>query len=106
LKGGETIGGVHKKKKKKSASKSQANVSEEGGKEAEGPATTSQAAYEKEFEFEEQRRKEGKVKTTPWGSSYRAAPEILHGYDRRVQGDTAEERLDMRCATKADKFCK
>jgi hypothetical protein len=47
-----------------------------------------------------------KVKTTPWGSSYREAPEILHGYSSKVKGETASERLDMRAATKADKFCK
>ena len=47
-----------------------------------------------------------KVKTTPWGSTYRPAPEILHGYSHKVKGDTASERLDMRAATKADKFCK
>ncbi len=28
------------------------------------------------------------------------------GYDKKVTGKTAEERLDMRAATKADKFCK
>jgi hypothetical protein len=27
------------------------------------------------------------------------------GYDRKVTGKTAEERLDMRAATKTDKFC-
>lgn len=27
-----------------------------------------------------------KVKSTPWGSSYRAAPEILHGYTSKVCG--------------------
>jgi hypothetical protein len=38
--------------------------------------------------------------------SYREAPEILHGYTTKVKGDTASERLDMRAATKADKFCR
>ena len=28
------------------------------------------------------------------------------GYTRKVTGNTAEERLDMRAATKSDKFCK
>jgi hypothetical protein len=36
------------------------------------------------------------VRSTAWGSTYRAAPEILHGYDRKVTGKTASERLDMR----------
>lgn len=35
--------------------------------------------YEQEFALEMQKAKAGKVKNTPWGSSYRAAPEILHG---------------------------
>eukprot|EP00878_Enallax_costatus_P004153 GHUV01004382.1.p2 GENE.GHUV01004382.1~~GHUV01004382.1.p2 ORF type:complete len:121 (+),score=37.86 GHUV01004382.1:250-612(+) len=62
--------------------------------------------YEQEFELEQQRMAQPKVKTTPWGSTYRPAPEILHGYSHKVKGDTASERLDMRAATKADKFCK
>ena len=28
------------------------------------------------------------------------------GYDKKVKGKTAEERLDLRCAMKTDKFCK
>lgn len=34
------------------------------------------------------------------------APEILHGYTKKVKGKTAEERLDMRAAMKSDKFCR
>lgn len=63
-------------------------------------------SYEQEFDLEQQRMKKPKVKSTPWGSSYRAAPEILHGYTSKVTGKNASERLDMRAATKADKFCK
>ncbi|KAF6252953.1 hypothetical protein COO60DRAFT_1704049 [Scenedesmus sp. NREL 46B-D3] len=63
-------------------------------------------SYEQEFELEQLRMAKPKVKTTPWGSSYREAPEILHGYTAKVRGDTPSERLDMRAATKADKFCK
>lgn len=28
------------------------------------------------------------------------------GYSKKVKGKTAEERLDLRCAVKGDKFCK
>lgn len=35
--------------------------------------------YEQEFDLEMAKAKEGKVKNTPWGSSYRAPPTILHG---------------------------
>ncbi|CAL8462444.1 g1977 [Coccomyxa elongata] len=66
----------------------------------------SNLTYEKEFALEMEKAKEGKVKNTPWGSSFKAAPEILHGYDAPVTGKTAEERLDLRCAVKTDKFCK
>ena len=51
-------------------------------------------------------RQESKGRTVCFGTNYRAAPEILHGYNRKVKGDTVEERLDMRCGQKADKFCK
>ena len=32
--------------------------------------------------------------------------QLFTGYNKKVTGKTAEERLDMRAATKADKFCK
>jgi hypothetical protein len=68
--------------------------------------TTKGKSYEEEFEFEKKRIEAGSNKSTPWGSSYRAAPAILHGYTAKVTGKTAEERLDMRAATKTDRFCK
>ena len=75
------------------------------------------------------------MKNTPWGSSFRAPQQILHGklpvkqahaslsyttqailiglvaptsagYDKAITGKTAHERLDIRCAVKTDKFCK
>ena len=54
------------------------------------------------------RQAEAKGRTSAWGSNFRAAPEVLHGYAAPLtQGArTAEERLDVRAATKADKFCK
>ncbi|KAL3133387.1 hypothetical protein ABBQ38_007255 [Trebouxia sp. C0009 RCD-2024] len=62
--------------------------------------------YEQEFAPEIERAQTGKSKTTPWGSGYRPAPPLLHGYKRIVTGENASERLDMRAAVKADKFCK
>lgn len=35
--------------------------------------------YEQEFAAEMARAKEGKAKSTPWGSGYGRAPDILHG---------------------------
>jgi hypothetical protein len=35
-----------------------------------------------------------------------AALAAYAGYTHKVTGKTASERLDMRAATKADKFCK
>ncbi len=56
-----------------------------------------------EFDLETARAVTGKQRSTPWGATVRQAPEILHGYSRKVTGATAEERLDMRAATKADR---
>ena len=39
---------------------------------------------------------QGKTRNTAWGCTYRAPPEILHGYDKKVTGKTASERLDLR----------
>lgn len=184
--GGQTLG-IKKRKKHK------AKPAEEGAEGATDPAAdpgtaasgdapggiptqvkTGQA-YEAEFATEVERAKEGKAKTTPWGSGFAKAPEILHGvqnlcfdmqhrpdfgsaypdiltseagslkawefawsygqrmvsaqvlfvpecvfcicvnlrhavvhagYNRKVLGKTPEERLDLRCARKTDKFCK
>eukprot|EP00879_Flechtneria_rotunda_P002967 GHRR01003184.1.p1 GENE.GHRR01003184.1~~GHRR01003184.1.p1 ORF type:complete len:129 (+),score=46.39 GHRR01003184.1:327-713(+) len=120
LKGGLPLKGVSKKKHKKPK---QLETVEEGQHEEDEEVDTrldakgtkiaptainvmSGKSYEQEFDLEQQRMAKPKVKTTPWGSSYREAPEILHGYSHKVKGDTASERLDMRSATKSDKFCK
>lgn len=112
LKGGTALKGVEKKKKKQ---KSVAEVVEDQQQDkgldpskptSQAPALQVGKAYEQEFEFETKRMQEPKVRNTPWGSSYRAPPEILHGYNTKVKGVNAQERLDIRCASKADKFCK
>ncbi|BDA46307.1 hypothetical protein COCOBI_08-3990 [Coccomyxa sp. Obi] len=103
-----------KKKKIKETGEDGAEVLQEGdirtkdGKIIKAGAVSVQSnlTYEKEFALEMEKAKEGKVKNTPWGSSFKAAPEILHGYSAPVTGKTAEERLDLRCAVKTDKFCK
>ncbi|KAL6767417.1 hypothetical protein ACKKBF_B35150 [Auxenochlorella protothecoides x Auxenochlorella symbiontica] len=110
LKGGLHVG-VEKKKKKKSKKSTKELTEEELAtkserEKAQGISVQNNNTYEQEFALEMQKAKAGKVKNTPWGSSYRAAPEILHGYDRKISGHTAEERLDMRVAIKTDKFCK
>ncbi|KAI8467683.1 MAG: hypothetical protein J3K34DRAFT_523565 [Monoraphidium minutum] len=131
LKGGETLGGAVQKKKKKKKSKKgdeegadpEAAAAGEGEQQegGEGAAvgaaktgakvdaqgiTTKGSTYEQEFDIEMSRLKQGKVRSTAWGCTYRAPPEILHGYDRKVTGQTASERLDMRSAAKSDKFSK
>ncbi|EIE24026.1 hypothetical protein COCSUDRAFT_53195 [Coccomyxa subellipsoidea C-169] len=116
LKGGNPWD-IHKKKAKKKK-----KIKEEDGEEAlqDGDIRTkdgkiikagavsvqSNLNYEQEFALEMQKAKEGKVKNTPWGSSFKPPPEILHGYSAPVTGKTAQERLDLRCAVKTDKFCK
>lgn len=53
------------------------------------------------------RQTEAAGRSTPWGSSFRAAPEILHGYKEKLPADgkalTMEQRLDKRAASKGDK---
>ena len=66
----------------------------------------SNKTYEEEFALEINKAKEGKAKSTPWGTGYKSAPSILHGYSKKVTGKTAEERLDLRSAMKSDKFCR
>ncbi|KAL4432171.1 hypothetical protein ABPG77_005933 [Micractinium sp. CCAP 211/92] len=112
LKGGLQVKstGVEKKKKKKKQKKDELTEEEKKQQEealkAAGVSVMSGKNYEEEFALEMSKAKEGKAKATPWGSGYGRAPEILHGYSKKVKGKTAEERLDMRAAIKADKFCK
>lgn len=126
LKGGVPLTGVEKKKKKKSKQLNHAAVddlNESGSKDVSTSAPDGQPQkpkavdptainvmsgkrYEEEFEFETLRVKEGKTRSNPWGSSYRAPPTILHGYSKPVTGKTAGERLDLRAAAKADRYCK
>ncbi|GAB4817558.1 hypothetical protein N2152v2_004604 [Parachlorella kessleri] len=106
LKGGlqVTAHGVEKKKKKKKKAAPLEDLPEEERKQLEEQKKAQTGISE--FDLEMAKAKEGKVKNTPWGSSFRAPPEILHGYAKKVKGKTAEERLDLRCAVKTDKFCK
>jgi hypothetical protein len=124
LKGGlaVTASGVAKKKSKKRGGKKEAPAAAGGDADAAGPSAPPAAAaaaaaphginvsrpdstYEQEFATESRAAREGRAKATPWGSGYRQAPEILHGYDAKLTGKNATERLAMRAATKADKFC-
>ncbi|KAL6753165.1 hypothetical protein V8C86DRAFT_2733960 [Haematococcus lacustris] len=123
LKGGEPLGGIQKKKAKKpkkvgdvaegqdgQVEEASASVVDPSAPKPVDPAAVNVmsaggllgAAW---LQFEKLRRETGKARSTPWGSTYRQAPEILHGYTKKVLGVTAEERLDIRASTKADKFC-
>lgn len=84
--GGETLGVKKRKKHKKKPQEEGAEpAAEQGGGaagEPEGALPTqvkSGQAYEAEFASEIERAKEGKAKSTPWGSGFAKAPEILHG---------------------------
>jgi hypothetical protein len=46
---------------------------------AAGVSVVSGKTYEDEFALEMAKARAGKAKSTPWGSGYAAAPEILHG---------------------------
>ena len=117
LKGGFSLkpdAGV-KKKKKKSKTDDGAGKSTDGLEDAiagaDGlingeSAPAKPHVYEEDFLFETERLKQGKARSTPWGNSYRAPPAVLHGYDKVVKGENPSERLDLRCAGKADRMCK
>merc|ERR1711976_1153586 len=63
--------------------------------------------FESVYGFDAKRILNDQGKIHIWSSSFRNMyGKILHGYQREVYGDTAEERLDIRTASKADKFCK
>ncbi|KAG7672196.1 hypothetical protein KSW81_005078 [Nannochloris sp. 'desiccata'] len=101
LKGGlkVTSTGVTKKKKKRKEeelTEEKKKQREEERKTQGGISVMSNKSYEEEFSLEMSKAKEGKAKAAPWSSGYKKAPEILHGYDKKVKGKTAEERLDMR----------
>mmetsp|Transcript_11586 Transcript_11586/g.46672 ORF Transcript_11586/g.46672 Transcript_11586/m.46672 type:complete len:137 (-) Transcript_11586:860-1270(-) len=75
------------------------------------PGGDAKGTYEELFPYEVKRQQEGKGRTQCWGTNYRAAPEILHGYseswkNKKSHEMSVEERLDLRCGGKADKFCK
>lgn len=86
LPGGQTIG---KKKKHKAAAEGEEGtqaaaeryVAPDEHTEIPTKIKTGQT-YEEEFATEIERAKEGKIKLTPWGSSFGKAPEILHGRRR------------------------
>ena len=126
LKGGSLI--TKKKKAKKSKKKSEAAEAptgregrggDEGGTAGTDAATIVENAgslkhkpavvsgtYEEAFAGEAMRLARPKPSGSAWTATYRAAPKVLHGYSVPVAGDTREEQLDIRCAQKADKFCK
>lgn len=121
LKGGQTLVSkdINKKKKKKKKSKKGADEQSDGPdvhKDPDGaqedevtklPAGTKPPSqYEAEFKLEMARAEEGKSRSTAWGVTYKAPPAVLHGYTAPVTGATFEQRLDVRCARKADRMCK
>lgn len=133
LKGGATLGGVDKKKAKKKSKKggdastvevlsgdaaaaATAAAAAAAAASAAGPSTAAEelpkdklpAAYEKTFDLEAKRLQQGRERSTAWGATYRALPPgaVLHGHSAPLRGDTAEERLELRAAAKADRYCK
>ena len=94
--------------------KSSTHAAEEQAQDAAGKQSASahparvdpKLQYEREFEHEAERMSKPKARANAWGVTYQEPPPILHGYDRKVTGDTYEERLDLRCAKKADRMCK
>lgn len=120
LKGGQTLVSkdINKKKKKKKSKKSTSAKPDEADADLDTkrpqadevtklPAGTKPPSeYEAEFKLEMARAEEAKSRSTAWGVSYKAPPTVLHGYSAPVTGATFEQRLDVRCARKADRMCK
>eukprot|EP00747_Dinoflagellata_sp_TGD_P045091 gnl/TRDRNA2_/TRDRNA2_143642_c0_seq2.p1 gnl/TRDRNA2_/TRDRNA2_143642_c0~~gnl/TRDRNA2_/TRDRNA2_143642_c0_seq2.p1 ORF type:complete len:115 (-),score=28.05 gnl/TRDRNA2_/TRDRNA2_143642_c0_seq2:105-449(-) len=71
-------------------------------------------SYEEEFPWEMKRmasasdEKEANRASFAFDAGSRRNPfgQVLHGYDRPVYGETPGERLDLRAASKSDKYCK
>lgn len=85
-----------KKARKKAAAAASAAADAAAGAAAKAGADADAAAsdaYETAFALEMSKRKKD------------ARGTVLHGYDRAVHGETATERLDLRAATKSDKYC-
>ncbi|EEH57903.1 uncharacterized protein MICPUCDRAFT_39106 [Micromonas pusilla CCMP1545] len=119
-----SLGGVGKKKKKKKKSKDADALALEAANADGGAGETMQVGqgiggdpggdakgkYEELFPYEAKRQANPTGRKNCWGTNYREAPEILHGYDKAWRGRekqmSVEERLDLRCGHKADKFCK
>lgn len=136
LKGGATLGGGVDKKKKKAKKQATTTTTTPNEQEQQpaaagtagaaaaagdgggaGPSSASReelprdklpTAYEKAFAIEARRMQQGnRERACAWGAgSYRAPPAVLHGRTAPIKGDTAEERLDLRSASKADRYCK
>ena len=123
FKGGGDLS-VKKKKKKKTKDKKGGVDKDDAAKEAAlkqamhvgqgiggDPGGDAKGTYEELFPYEKKRQLEGKGRGQCWGTNYRSAPEVLHGYteswkNKKPHEMTAEERMDLRCGSKADKYCK
>ena len=102
-----------KKKKDKKASDEALELALEERRVGEGiggaPGGDAKSDYEDLFPAEKKRQADAKGRSNCWGTNYREAPDVLHGYTESWKGKksmSAEERLDLRAASKADKFCR
>ena len=102
-----------KKKKDKRASDEALELALEERRVGEGiggaPGGDAKSDYEDLFPAEKKRQADAKGRSNCWGTNYREAPDVLHGYTESWKGKksfSAEERLDLRAASKADKFCR
>ena len=100
-----------KKKKDKKASDEALELALEERRVGEGiggaPGGDAKSDYEDLFPAEKKRQADAKGRSNCWGTNYREAPDVLHGYTESWKGKksfSAEERLDLRAASKADKF--
>jgi len=111
--GGSLAVKKEKKKKDKRASDEALELALEERRVGEGiggaPGGDAKSDYEDLFPAEKKRQADAKGRSNCWGTNYREAPDVLHGYTESWKGKksfSAEERLDLRAASKADKFCR
>jgi len=115
FKNGGSLGVTKKKKKKDKKATAEAVVAQAlqdttvgegiGGE----PGGEAKGTYEDLFPAEKKRQNDAKGRSVCYGTNYREAPEVLHGYTESWKGKknmSAEERLDLRAASKGDKFCR
>ena len=95
FKNGGSLAVKKKSKKSKKGSKSKEAAAEAAalsvGQGIGGdPGGDAKGTYEELFPYESKRQEEGKGRSNCWGTNYRQAPDVLHGYTTSWKGKKRE----------------